>query len=78
MDDNFEDSSDVESDFFAHSITNEMHDIAYGLHDKGRAYINHFSGIKLKYKKLAGTWLTAVFLGLAFLAAHQEEAISRH
>lgn len=60
-------SSPKEVEYFIHTIHNDDDDIFYGLHSIGRSYANHFSEIKLKYKRLALTWLSSLLIGLFFI-----------
>ncbi|MCB9092856.1 MAG: hypothetical protein H6620_09880 [Halobacteriovoraceae bacterium] len=59
--------SPKEVEYFIHNVTDAKDDLMYGLHSIGRSYANHFSEIKLKYKKLALTWLSSLLIGLFFI-----------
>ncbi len=61
--------SDV--DYLIHNIEDDDNDLAYGLHTIGKGYLQHFSTIKLNYKKLAGFWLFSLFVGMAFIIKNQ-------
>lgn len=76
MDENLpEDDSDYDVEFLPHSVTGKMEDIAYGLHIKGQAYINHYSRIKRQYRTLALTWVTSFFIALAYILSGTEQGI---
>lgn len=50
-------------------------EIVADLHDRGRKYIDHFSNIKMRYKKLALNWATAFILGLSYICIYDEQII---
>lgn len=55
-------------------MQNNEKNIQDTIHDLGKNYVNHFSTIKLKYKKLALAWLIAIFASLAYIiSAHDQE-----
>ncbi|NGX47318.1 MAG: hypothetical protein K1000chlam3_00691 [Chlamydiae bacterium] len=45
------------------------------LHTKGREYIEHYSSIKMKYKKLVIAVLTAVLIGLSYISNSKQEIV---
>lgn len=48
-------------------------EISSDLHNKGRQYIDHFSNLKIKYKKLALSWGGAYLFGLAYITIYEEQ-----
>lgn len=48
-------------------------EIIGNLHEKGKEYIDHFSTIKSKYKKLAFSWAAAYLVGLAYITIYEEQ-----
>lgn len=49
--------------------------IVFDLHNKGKKYIDHFSNIKMKYKKFALKWATAYLLGLFYICVYEEQVM---
>ena len=47
--------------------------ILYGLHGKGREYINFYDNKKEGYKQRSVAWLTSLLIALAFVAGHQQQ-----
>lgn len=56
-------------------VENSKEGLASALHSKGRDYINHFSKIKLRYKKLTITWVTAISIALAYTMSSEEHSV---
>lgn len=59
----------------SHRTTDRDEKLLSIMHAKGREYVNHFSSIKLKYKKLALMWLTAICAALAYTISGHDEAV---
>ncbi len=50
-------------------------DVVNDLHNKGRQYIDRFSNIKMRYKKLALSWATAYLLGLFYICVYEQQVL---
>ncbi len=50
-------------------------EISNDLHTKGKQYIDHFSAIKMRYKKFALTWATAYLFGLFYICIYEQEIV---
>lgn len=49
--------------------------IVSDLHNKGKKYIDHFSNVKMKYKKFSLKWATAYLLGLFYICVYEEQVM---
>ncbi len=56
-------------------VNGNPNSIAYGLDSIMRSYLNHYTIVKTRYKKLAFTWLIATFIGLSYFLRGAEKNI---
>ena len=64
--------------FFRKIYDNKNQEFLSFLHAKGKEFIEHFSSLKMRYKNLTITLLTAIFIAIAYIVASQAIFFNSH